>query len=204
MVATVYTPSPALNTDDINPNTNFRVFVQLSAASNGSLRVRFRANSSGNLDIIGAAFGKWDGVTIGSSSSDMTTAPFRLTFSGSNSATVSANSTLTSDLIAHPGVTFSAGDWVIVTFFCDNSGGANQRYSSGHTTATTMFKAVTSDLSQAQTAAAMGGSVNTVGAVQPGGSGGYNFSVDLVETNDPVSSFLPDPRLIRAMPIWAQ
>jgi hypothetical protein len=48
-----------------------------------------------------------------------------------------------------------------------------------------MFKAIAVDYSQAQNAAAMGNGVSTVGNVQPGGSGGYNFSVDLVETNDP-------------------
>lgn len=188
-MATVYTPSPTLNTNDNNGNTNFRVLVKLSAASNGSLQVRFRSSASGSdvLEIYGASFGKWDGVTLDVSHCDMTTPSFRLTFSGGNSTTVAPNSTVTSDLIAHPGVTLSAGDWVIVAFYNQNAGPAfaGQRYSSGHTTATTMFRPEggLSDRSQDQTIT-VGGTWAIVGGVQPGGSGGYNFTVDLVSTND--------------------
>ena len=191
MAVTVYTPSPALTLNDANANTNFRVLVKLSAASNGSLRVRFQASFSNALEIYGASFGKWDGVTLGPSNCDMTTTPFRLTFGGSNSTTVASNSTVTSDLIAHPGLTLNAGDWVIVAFYNnnDNTAFAGQKYSSGHTTATTMFKQDTgvSDRSQQQTITT-DGAWNIVANIQPGSSGGYNFSVDLVESNDPAGS----------------
>ena len=202
---TIYTPAPALNTNDNNANTNFRVLVQLALASNGSLQVRFRASGGGVdvLEIYGASFGKWDGATIGTATCRMTTTPFRLTFGGGNSTTVANNSTVTSDLIAHPGVTLSAGDWVIVAYYNQNAGSAQsgQRYSSGHTTATTCFHAEGSlnDLSQNQDVSGF----SIVANVQPGGSGGYNFSVDLLETSGGGAARVPGMK-VRIGAAWVE
>jgi hypothetical protein len=183
MPSTVYTPSPALGSDDSNPQTNFRVLVRLSANSNGQLRVRFRSSSTGGYNILGAGFGKWNGTALSGSSCGMTTTPFRLTFSGSNTVNVASNSTATSDLITHTAVTLSSGDWVIVTIWATTT--SNQRWSTGHTTATTMFKAGggESDRSQQQNIN-VEGSWSIIANIQPGSSGGYNYAVDLVETND--------------------
>lgn len=180
-IVTIYTPAPALGADDANPNTNFRVLVKLASNSGGKLRARYRTSSTTGLNLVGAAFGKWNGVALGASSCDMTTPAFRLTFSGSNGVSIAAGGSATSDLITHTGLTLNAGDWVIVTFYCATPGG--QRYSTGHTTATTSFKAQATDYSQAQTAAAMSGGLAIIGGAQPGGSGGYNFAVDLVESD---------------------
>jgi len=181
--STVYTASPALSTDDNNARTNFRQFVKLSANSKGSLQVRFRSAISGGLQLMGASFGKWDGSAISSVSGDMTAAPFRLKFGGSDGVIIGVNTAVVSDLTPHPGLTLNAGDWVIVAFYCGASAAAsNQKYSTGHTTATTMFKSdVSTDRSQQQSIASDGG-WSIVGNVQPGGAGGYNFSVDLIET----------------------
>jgi len=185
MAVTVYTPSPALSGNDTNNNVNFRVLVRLSAASNGQLRVRYRASTAGGLNIVGAAFGKWNGTALSSTSCGMTTAPFRLTFAGSNTVNIASSGTATSDLITHTGVTLASGDWVIVTFWSTTT--ANQRFSSGHTTATTMFKAdAATDRSQEQNITTDGG-WSIIGNIQPGSAGGTNYCIDLVEANDPAS-----------------
>lgn len=181
-VVTIHTPNPALNSDDINNNTNFRVFVKLAGASNGQIRVRFRSRSSGILGLVGAAIGKWDGQPLSSTGGDMTTPPFRLKFGGANTVNIPGNSTATSDFVTHTGLALAANDWLIVTFADLNDG--NQRYSSGHTDATTMYKPSTADLTQEQFLVSSA-PWNMVAAIQPGSAGGYNFSVDLVETNDP-------------------
>ena len=66
MAVTVYTPSPALNTQNTNTNINFRQFVKLSQNSNGQLRFTFQAGpgaSTGTLNV-SASFGKWDGQRV--------------------------------------------------------------------------------------------------------------------------------------------
>ena len=111
-----------MSANDNNTGANFRVFVKLTGASNGQLRVRFRSsNATNGLTILGAAFGKWNGTAISASSSDMTTTPFRLTFASANTIAIGINSTATSDLITHGGLTLASGDWVIVTFYNANT-----------------------------------------------------------------------------------
>ena len=174
---TVYTPSPALTLSETNAAMNFRVTVQLSVASNGSLQVRFKAGTGGALNIDGASFGKWDGTAFSSVNHNMTTAPFRLTFAGgSNTTTISANSTVTSDLIAHPGVTLGAGDWVTVVFYVSSG---YEAYNLNSSTATSWFKTAGGDQSQTQNPSGY----NASGGGQPGDATGKNYSVDLVETN---------------------
>jgi hypothetical protein len=186
MAVSVYTPAIALTTADVNQNTNFRILVKMTGASNGQLRATFRSGGGGTgLGILGAAVGKWDGLPLGSASCDMTTPPHRLLFSGVNTATVAANSTLTTDWVTLSNFTFAANDWLIVTYVTSSS--AYQVYSTGagNTNVTSAFKATGTDYSQAQTALAMGNGISLTGNKQPGDAGGYNFSLDLVETNDP-------------------
>lgn len=183
MAVTVHTPSPALNLDDMNPSTNFRTFVKLSGASNGQIRVTIRARSSGTLGIIGASIGKWDGAGISSTGGDMTTVPVRVTFGGSNTVNISGGTTATSDWITHSGsFSLATNDWLIVAF--TNNANGNQRYSTGHTDATTMFKVSGTDYSQEQFLV-FSSPWSIVGTAQPGDAGGYNFDIELVETNDP-------------------
>jgi hypothetical protein len=201
----VHTPSPAITSDDTNINGNFRTFVKLSANSNGQIRVRYKAGSTNGMQIRGAAIGKWDGATLSSVGCDMTTTPFRLLFSGANSSSsVAANATITSDFVTHTGLTLNANDWLIVTFFGGSTTGTSgEAFSSGHTDATCLFNISATDMSQDQLGSTHG-SWSLIGPTQPGSAGGTNYGVDLVETNDPAASFLPDPRPARAIPIMAQ
>lgn len=184
MPVSVY--STSLTTNDANAGTNFRTFVKLSANSNGQLRVTISASSTTNgLNILGAAFGKWNGTAISASSGDATTAMFRLTFAGSNTVNIAAGATATSDLITHSGLTLSANDWVIIAFYNANTiPTAGQRFVSGTTSATTMFKPQLVDWSQAQTISSTGNGWSVIGNIQPGGSG-TNYCVVSLETNDP-------------------
>jgi hypothetical protein len=179
-MTTVYTPQVALNTNDANNNTNFRTFVQLGANSNGQIRVTFSASTTTNLTLVGASFGKWDGLALSSVAGDMTTPAFRLTFSSANGATVPSGTTLASDFITHTGLALSAGDWLIVAW--DNSSPAGELLSTGNTTATTMFVANNTDFSQAQTVSSTGVGWSVIG--QPGTSS-TNYVISLVETNSP-------------------
>lgn len=186
-MATIFTPAVALNTNDANVNTNFRTFVQLSAKSNGQLRITFRASTTTDLGLVGASFGKWDGNTLSATGGDMTIPAFRLTFTGSNTATVPAGTALASDFILHTGLTLNAGDWIIVAWF--NQAAAGERFSTGGNTATTMFLTMNTDFSQAQTVLSTGQSWNIVGSIQPGTAGGTDYIVDQAETNDSAASF---------------
>jgi hypothetical protein len=186
MAVPVYTPANALTSPDVNQQTNFRVLVKMATASNGQLRVTFRTGGGGSgLGIEGAAVGKWDGLPLSSAACDMTTPPHRLMFAGLVEKLIPPNSAFVTDWVTHSNFSLAAGDWLIVTFKTNYDG--YEVYSTGptNTNVTTVFKSSSTDYSQAQTAAAMGGSVSITGGKQPGEAGGYNFSVDLVETNDP-------------------
>lgn len=86
-------------TDDTDGDTterNFRQVIPASASSYSGTKVRltYKATAAGNWTVDGASIG------VSTSNDDFDTAPTRITFSGSNSGTVTAGSTLVSDEIA--------------------------------------------------------------------------------------------------------
>jgi hypothetical protein len=195
MPVTVYTASPALTTTNNNSNINFRHVLQLSATPNGQLRVRFKAGAA-VLSVRGAAIGKWDGTTLGFSNHNMTAPAIRVTFGGGNviSGAISSGGTETSDFVNVAGLGLAAGDWVIVTSVYQSGWGTEQVYSDGHSTAVCWFKSTGTDESQVQNGT---GYVSSGTTIQPGGgSNGRNFSVDLIETNDPAGGAYTMPAAV--------
>lgn len=185
MAVTVYTPSPAFDDEGINVGINFRILTRLSANSNGQLRVSFQSGSSA-ADFTAASIGKWDGTTLSASNVRMTTTPFPLLVGGSSliGNTGGANGIIVTDFVTHTGVTLSSGDWVIVAYFVQSGGGnvGVQKLGTNSTTSTTRFNEVNTNHTNLQNVS--GGYFTSGSADQPGDSGGSNFAVCLIETND--------------------
>lgn len=133
-IATIFTPTNGLNTDDINANTSFRVVATLASASNGSVQVTFTSSSVTGLTTTNCSVAKWDGTAAPSA----TTVPVELKFGGNSGFSIGANSSITSDLTNHSGsFSLGAGDSAIVVFDCSTPGG--QRFSNSNINVDTWF-----------------------------------------------------------------
>lgn len=173
MVATVFTANPALNADDVNNRTSFRVVCTLAAASNGSLQVTIQPGSTNDLTISNASIGKWSG-----SGANTTATPLELKFGGASGFTAATTAKL-SDLLDHTvatnganGFSLASGDKVVVIYDIVNQGTAHasQRFNGSATNADTFYKVPGTSWN----------SNSSTGFTQ---LTGYNYAVAKVETN---------------------
>lgn len=145
---TIFSPSGgALNADDSNPGTHFRILCTLSGASTGKIKVTFTASSALGLALTLAYFGKASGVTIGAT----TTPPVQLLFSGVPApSTLSAGQSITSDLIDHSAAfSLASGDVIVVNHDDGTPGG--QRLRASNTNVNTWFTSSSGSLTPAST-----------------------------------------------------
>ena len=134
----VYQASPALNADDTNNNTSFRVRVPISINSLTQIRATLRPGSTNSLSILHASIGKWDGDT---NYCNTTAAPIELKFSGASGFT-SKTTPQTSDWANLSGLSLTTSDKVIVIYDVAATGlsTASQRYNNASTGVLTMYQ----------------------------------------------------------------
>lgn len=146
---TIFTPSVALNTDDHNESTHFRVICTVSAASNGKIKVTFTASSTVGLTVTLAYVGKASGVTIGAT----TTPPLQLFFTNAGFTTgfvIAAGASITSDVLDHSAsFSLASGEAVVVNHDEGTPGG--ERFSLSNANVTTWFTGITATLTPAST-----------------------------------------------------
>lgn len=179
MVATVFTANPALNADDVNNQTSFRIVCTLAAASNGSLQVTIQPGTTNNLTISHASIGKWSG-----SGANTTATPLELKYGGASGFSNATTAQL-SDLLDHSvatngatGFSLASGDKVVVIYDIVNQGTshASQRYNGAATNADTFYKVPGTSWN----------SNSSTGFTQ---LTGYNFAVAKVETNSASTAY---------------
>lgn len=131
MPVTIFTPSVALNSDDTNASTSFRVIVALVAGSGGQIRVTIRTGIT-TLSTSHVSIGIW----TGSGSNGNTTAiPTELLFGGTSGFIgLLANTTITSDF-----ANFSCGASDKLVVIVDVGAPGGNKFSSGDTNADTWF-----------------------------------------------------------------
>lgn len=130
---TIFAPTVTPASDDNNPNYFFRMVPTLAVTLAGQVRVTFKASSTA-LNIAGASFGKF------SSYPAVTTAtPLPFLFSGSATASISANNELTSDWLNVSGLSITSGQQAVVILDTGANGGT--KYSSGNTNVDTFYGA---------------------------------------------------------------
>ena len=131
--AMLFEPSSgALDLDDYNTNTSFRVVCELAADSHGSIRVTFATRS-----VTSGAVALHCSIGKQLTNEKTTDTPIELLFGGTSGFTIPAGGTITSDVVSHPGLSLLAGDKMIVIVDYGTPGG--QAYSSGNTNVDTWF-----------------------------------------------------------------
>ncbi len=125
-VTQIFAPTVTLGSDDNNPNYSFRGVIVLSSNLLGQVRVTFQSSTT-SLNIAGASFGKYSN----SYPSITTATPLPLLFSGSATATVGANSEITSDWLNVSSLSIATGEEAVVIIDTGANGGT--KYSSGNT-----------------------------------------------------------------------
>lgn len=138
----IFAANPALNGDDANDSSSFRVRSVLSSASTGTVTVTLTPGTVGSWTIGHASICKWDGVTTPSTAIyNCTTAPLELKFSGASGFS-GVTSSITSDALVHSGsFSLGVGDTAIVIY--DNTTGStatsSQRFNNAATNARTGY-----------------------------------------------------------------
>lgn len=137
---TMFTANPALNADDHNAGTCFRVVVTLTQDLQDYVRVSIQPGTVDALSIKHASIGKY--VTAQPLYPNMAAAPIELTFGG-GSGFAGATATKVSDWIDVRSITAVAGDKLIIDYDVANLGAAfsSQRYNNAAVNATTFFHA---------------------------------------------------------------
>lgn len=131
----IFVANPALNADDTNNNTSFRVATVLSASSTGIVKVTIVPGATNQLDIAHASICK------AATPPNCTTTPVELKFSGASGFT-GATTPQTSDATNHSGsFTLNSGDTAIVIYDITtfNPAEAYEQFNASATNATTYF-----------------------------------------------------------------
>lgn len=165
----LYQASPALNANDANTGTSFRVCVPVAMNALGEARVTIRPGTVNALTILHASIGK---RTTGEPLYPNTTAtPIELLFGGV-SGFVAATTPMTSDWADISSLGLLSGDQAVCIYDIIAGGPttASQRYATGSTGVTTFFQS--------------GESYNVSNTVGLGftNSDNSNFGIDAVET----------------------
>lgn len=132
MPVTIFTPSAALNSDDANASTSFRVIVALVAGSNGPIRVTIRTGAT-TLSTSHVAIGIWTGS--GSNGNTVVTPAELLFGGGSGFIGLAPNTSITSDFL--PNFSCTASDKLVVIVDVGAPGG--NKFSSGNINVDTWF-----------------------------------------------------------------
>lgn len=143
----LYQASPALDANDTNLNTSFRVIVPMSGNSGTQIRATILPATINTLTVVNASIGKWNGDV---NYPDTTAIPIELLFGGVSGFT-SATTAKTSDWVNLSGLSFTSSDFAIVIFDCGGSGQGSQRMNSSSTGVTTWYKTGTPSYNLAAT-----------------------------------------------------
>lgn len=134
----IFSANPALNGDDANDSSSFRVRSVIAADSTGTVTVTLTPGTVGSWTIGHASICKWDGVSAPTNDSyNCTTAPLELKFSGASGFS-GVTTAITSDALVHSGsFSLNTGDTAIVIY--DNTTGStatsSQRFNNAATNA---------------------------------------------------------------------
>jgi hypothetical protein len=141
-VVTMFTATPALDTDDANQGNSFRILCTVAESSLSHVRVTLQPGTSNSLTITHASVGKWAGDP---NYPDTTAAPIELTFLG-NSGFAGARAAQVSDWVDVSSLSFAPGDTMVVIYDILSGGAstASQRYDNSATNATTFYQSIES------------------------------------------------------------
>jgi hypothetical protein len=169
--ATLFAASPALNLDDANPLTSFRVVIPLSGSTLTKIRATLHpgvdwTNGSQYLSILHASIGKWDGSIY----PNTTSTPIELKFGGASGFS-GATTPQTSDWADLGGLSVTSSDKLVVIYDIADIPAALQRYNNAATGVTTFFHASTQSWNVADVTASGYTQLDSV-----------NYCIDSVET----------------------
>lgn len=135
-IVTLFTASPALNANDTNANTSFRICTPVINNSITQIRVTFQASTAVGLTVSNASIGK---RTTGEPLySNTTLTPLELLFGGNSGFSISANSSITSDWLTISGFSLTTGEQTVVIF--DGTSPAGQRFNNANIGVETFYK----------------------------------------------------------------
>jgi hypothetical protein len=138
---TMFDASPALNADDSNALTAFRVISNVTAANLSQMRVTLQTGSTGSLSLKQASIAKWDSSSPSESGSQLANtlaSPIRLTYGAHFGALASAPGFLASDWLDVTSLNLAPGDKVVVSYDTKDTG--SQKYNNSSTNARTFYK----------------------------------------------------------------
>lgn len=137
----LYQASPALNANDSNPSTSFRVRVPVAINALTEARVTIRPGTTNSLTILHASIGKWGGASI---YGDTTTTPIELLFGGVSGFS-GATSPKTSDWVNIASLGLLAEDQAVIIYDIAAGGStASQRLNNASPGVVTSFQTMES------------------------------------------------------------
>ncbi len=134
---TIFSADPALNADDNNNNTTFRVSGTITGDAQTQLRITLEPGSTNTLTIVGLGFGKRD--TSEPVYPNTLTTPVEALFGGL-SGFASATTPQTSDWTDCSGLDLNEGDQIVVSYTTGGSGQASTRLNASATNADTFHQ----------------------------------------------------------------
>lgn len=137
----LYQATPALNADDFNPGSSFRIVLPVTGASLSQIRATIIPGSTETLSITHASIGKWD--SSAPAYANTTSTPIELKFGGASGFS-NKTAPQTSDWANLTGLALTTGDKIVVIY--DTLEGAwtvaSQRFNNESTGVTSFFKAI--------------------------------------------------------------
>jgi hypothetical protein len=137
---TLFAASPALNANDSNPNTSFRICTPITGSSGTQIRATFQASTATGLTTGHCSIGKREAAEP--LYANTTATPLELLFSGGSGFAISAGASITSDWQTISGFTLTTGDEAVVIF--DGTSPAGQRFNNANTGVETFYQGGTS------------------------------------------------------------
>lgn len=134
---TLFSASPALNTNDTNVNTSFRICCPITGNSITKIRATFAASSATGFATGHCSIGKRNPAEIPLYANTLST-PLELLFSGNSGFSISSGSMITSDWSTISGFSLTTGDEAVVIFDTTTPGG--QRMNNANIGVETFFK----------------------------------------------------------------
>lgn len=142
VVVSMFSATPALDTNDANQGNSFRVLCDVGASSRSLIRATIQPGTANSLTVTHASIGKWAGDA---NYSDTTGTPIELKFGGA-SGFAGATSAQTSDWTDISSLSLAPGEKVVVIYdvLSGAAATASQRYNNAASNATTFYQSIES------------------------------------------------------------
>lgn len=134
---TLFSASPALNANDVNTGTSFRICCPITGSSSTQIRATFQASTTTGLTTGHCSIGKRDPAEVPNYPNTLAT-PLQLLFSGGSGFSIGSSASITSDWLTLSGFSLTTGDQAVVIFDATTPGG--QRFNNANTGVTTFYQ----------------------------------------------------------------